>query len=238
MGRHHYRTCGCPFHAGHARGGRNWAIALRRTASSSVLVAAALWQAPAMAQTLAEDRWISVQAYYPHVDTNVRVNANTAQTIGTDIDFEKDLDLDSEEVLPAVSAGARFGRVVVGAEFYKLKRSGSVGLARDITFDGTTYPVNAQVESGFSSNIYRLTVGYALVSKPDLEIGAALGLHATNFRFSLSGQAAAGGQGVTGDDAAQGRSCAAADAWSFRHLAAGAAGRADRPDRLPQAEDQ
>ncbi|PNU04160.1 hypothetical protein A8V01_05240 [Novosphingobium guangzhouense] len=169
---------------------------MRPSASLGVIAAALLWQAPVQAQTLSDDFWINVQAYYPKVDTRVRVDANTEQAIGTDIDLERDLDLDGKEVLPAVSAGARFGRVVVGADFFRLKRSGSVGLAREIEFDGTTYPVNARVDSGFSSDVYRLTVGYAFVSQPDLEIGAALGLHATNFRVSLSGEASAGGEGV------------------------------------------
>lgn len=164
----------------------------RAAALLGVMAATLLWQAPVQAQTLSDDFWINAQAYYPKVDTQVRVDANTDQSIGTDIDFERDLDLDGKEVLPAVSAGARFGRVVVGADFFRLKRSGSVGIAREIEFDGATYPVNARVDSGFSSDIYRLTVGYAFVSKPDLEIGAALGLHATNFRVSLSGEASAG----------------------------------------------
>ena len=76
-------------------------------AAATVLVA--LTWAPALceAQTLDNDYWISAQGYYPSVDTNVRVSSKTAETIGTDIDFEKDLDLDKRDVLPAVSAGAR-----------------------------------------------------------------------------------------------------------------------------------
>ncbi len=167
-------------------------------ASFGTLVIALLWQAPAQAQTLSDDYWLNVQAYYPKVDTNVRVSANTAQTIGTDIDLESDLALDDKEVLPALSLGGRFGRVVVGADFFKLKRSGSIGLAREIQFDDTTFPVAARVESSFSSDVYRLTVGYAIVSQPDLEIGAALGMHATNFEVTLSGEASAGEAGVEG----------------------------------------
>ena len=163
--------------------------------SLGVLFSAAVWQEPAQAQTLDDDYWINVQAYYPKVDTNVRVSANTAQTVGTDIDFENDLDMDNKEVLPAVSVGARFGRVVVGGDFFRLKRTGSVLLGRDITFDDVTYPVDARVDSGFSSNIYRLTVGYSFIRKPDLEIGGAIGAHVTSFRVSLSGEIEGSEQG-------------------------------------------
>ena len=134
--------------------------------SLGALAVALAWVTPAQAQTLDAKYWINVQAYYPKVDTNVRVSANTAQAIGTDISMEKDLALDDKELLPALSAGGRFGRVVVGADFFKLKRSGSIGLAREIQFDDTTFPVAARVESSFSSDVYRLTVGYAIVSQP------------------------------------------------------------------------
>lgn len=144
----------------------------------------------ASAQTLAKDYWINGQAYYPKVDTNVRVTAETAQEIGTDIDFETDLGFDDRDFLPAVTVGARFNRVVVGFDYFRLKRSSTAELAREITFDDTTYPLNAEVTSGFNSNIYRLTVGYSFVRKEDLEIGAALGVHATRFTMSIEGEAA------------------------------------------------
>lgn len=166
------------------------------TAMGAVALAA-LWPSAGQAQTLDDNYWLNVQAYYPTLDTDVRVTAETQQSIGSNIDLEGDLDLDNREVLPAISAGARLGRVILGADFFKVKRSGEVGLLRDITFDGVTYPVSANVESSFSSDIYRLTAGYAFVQEPNIEIGAALGLHATNFRVSLSGEAAAGGGGVS-----------------------------------------
>jgi hypothetical protein len=176
-------------------------LLLRRTLRASCLCATACsafaLASPAQAQTLDNKYWISVMAFYPKIDTDVRVAVKGPnQPVGTDIDFESDLNMDNDEVLPSVTAGARFGRVIVGADFYKLKRNGSIDLARDITFDGVTYPLAAHVQSGFDSDIYRLTVGYAIVQTPTLELGAALGAHVTKFDLSLAGQSAAGGEGV------------------------------------------
>ncbi|MED5545283.1 MAG: hypothetical protein VYD90_08545 [Pseudomonadota bacterium] len=170
--------------------------ARRVAALAGALLTSALWQMPAQAQTLADDYWINLQAYYPKVDTKVRATANTQSAIGTDIDMERDLALDRNEVVPAVSLGSRLGKVIVGADFFRLERSGEIGIARDIVFDGTTYPASASIGSSFESDVYRFTVGYAFVQKPDLEIGAALGLHATDFRISLSGEAAIGNDAV------------------------------------------
>jgi len=150
--------------------------------------------APASAQTLDNKYWISAMAFYPRIDTDVRVATAAQADIGTDIDFEKDLALDHDEILPSFSGGARFGRVIVGADFYKLDRKGQIGLARDISFDGVVYPATAQVRSGFESEIYRLTVGYAFVQNSSVELGAAIGAHVTRFDMSISGQGTVGGQ--------------------------------------------
>lgn len=166
-------------------------------AATGAAALALLAPAQAGAQTLDNDYWLSILAFYPKIDTNVRVaTKGPNQTIGTDIDFEKDLNLDNDEVLPSITAGGRFGRVIVGVDYFKLKRTGDIDLARQVTFDGVTYPVAAHIESGFDSDIYRLTVGYAIVRTPTLELGAALGAHVTRFDFSVKGQGSVGGAGA------------------------------------------
>ena len=172
---------------------RGWYAAAFRVGLTGVALSCGM--SAAHAQTLDHDFWIVAQAYYPRIDTQVRVETTSA-AIGTDIDFEKDLDLDKEEVLPAVSAGARFGRVIVGLDFFKLKREGSIALAREIRFDDTVYPVSARIDSSFDSDIYRLTVGYAVVQSETVELGAAIGVHATRFDLSLEGEASAGGGSI------------------------------------------
>jgi opacity protein-like surface antigen len=170
----------------------------RKAALTGACAAAAALSVPAGAQTLDNNYWVSAMAFFPRIDTDVRIGSSTPATpgaeIGTDIDFEQDLALDKGEILPSFSGGARFGKVIVGADFYKLNRNGQTGLKRDITFDGVVYPANVQVRSGFDSQIYRLTVGYALVQNPTLELGAAIGAHVTRFETSLSGFASVGGQ--------------------------------------------
>ncbi|MCW6536114.1 hypothetical protein [Sphingomonas lycopersici] len=148
------------------------------------------------AQTLDNNYWLSVMAFFPRVDTDVRVAAAKQADIGTAIDFENDLALDKDEILPSLTAGARFGRAIVGADFYKLNRKGTVNLARDISFDGVVYPANVQVRSGVDSQIYRFTVGYAFVQTPSVELGAAVGAHVTRFAMSIAGNARVGNQGT------------------------------------------
>lgn len=151
----------------------------------------ALSATPAAAQALNDKYWIEVSAYFPKANTTV--NVSRPGLPGTEIDMESDLDLDDSETLPAIYAGARLGkRWVVAGEYYGLDRTGSRTVDRDIDFDGATFPVGVEVSSKMQSDIYRLTVGYAVFRNDRAELGAAIGLHATNFEIALQGDADVG----------------------------------------------
>jgi hypothetical protein len=152
----------------------------------------------AHAQRADDSTWIRAGAYFPDIDTEVSIALPGQEDFATLIDLESDLDLSDRDALPAFSAGTRISQHWrVEGEFFKLSRSGEKSLERDITFDGVTYPVSASVESGFSSDIYRLSFGYSFIRKAGLEAGAAIGIHATNFEVSLRGQAQVGNAGLS-----------------------------------------
>lgn len=155
--------------------------------------------APAHAQALDDKYWVEVGAYWPSVSSHVRGAPASNPDGGTNIDLESDLDLDKHKALPQVAAGIRLGgNWSVMGEYYSLSRNGSKTVARDITFDDVTYPAGVRVESGFDSDVYRLTFGYAFVSTPDTRVGAALGLHATDFTLTLKSDARLGETQVSG----------------------------------------
>lgn len=138
----------------------------------------------AHAQAVDEKYWIEASAYFPSTDTSLTINR--PNITGTRIDFEHDLGGDDSQTLPAVYAGARFGRWVVFGEYYGLDRSGSKTISRDLVFDGVTFPASAQVDSKMKSDVYRLSLGYDLVKTDKAELGLSLGLHATDFDIELA----------------------------------------------------
>ena len=149
---------------------------------------------PAQAQALEDDFWLQVSGFWAKVDTDVSVSPISDPDAGTEIDLESDLNLDDSALLPAFFAGARLGSgFSLGAEYYSLGRDGPVTLERDIVFQDVTYPATVDVTTGFDTDVYRFTVGYAFVGNEDFEIGAALGLHATDIALSVSGEGSAGG---------------------------------------------
>ena len=146
---------------------------------------------PAAAQSLQDKYWIEVSAYFPSVDTNADVARQGAA--GTDIDLEGELGLDSHETLPAVYAGWRFtDRFTLAGEYYALDRNGSRVLSRDINFGDSTFPAQLEVNSKMHSDVYRVTLGYSFIKNDQAELGAALGLHATDFSLSVTGQSRIG----------------------------------------------
>lgn len=149
----------------------------------------ALFAAPAHAQALDDDFWIEVSAYRASIETRVQVSSIGGNRIGTEIDGESDLGLDESELLPVVHAGARLGRRwMIGAEYFTLRRDTTNTLARDIVFDDVTYSASASVTTGFDTDIYRLTIGYAFIQNQHLEVGGAIGVHATDVEASIEGE--------------------------------------------------
>lgn len=156
--------------------------------------AAALLAAPAAAQQAEDESWVKVSAFIPSVDTRVSVARPGDEAFTTLIDLESDLDLSDRDVLPAAALGTRLGENWrIEGEFFTLGRRGVKTLERDIIFDGVTYPVSASIESEFSSDTYRLSIGYSFIREENYELGAAVGAHVTGFTIALEGEGTVGG---------------------------------------------
>lgn len=154
--------------------------------------------APASAQSLDDKFWIQGAGFLANVDTDARISPAANPTVGTQIDLEDDLGLDDNSLLPAIYAGARLGSgFVITGEYYSLGRDSTATIARNITIEDVTYPINGSVTAGFDTDIYRFTIGYSFIRNETVEVGAAIGFHATDLQFSLSGQGSTGGAPVS-----------------------------------------
>jgi hypothetical protein len=69
-------------------------------------------------------------------------------------------------------------------------------LERDIVVEDVTYPASAMIDSSFETDIYRFSVGWAFARGDNYEVGASIGLHATDIAVALEGQASVGGGAV------------------------------------------
>ncbi len=158
-------------------------------AGGALLAAAA---GPAASQAIDDKYWAEASIYFANINTTASVSRPDQP--GTSIDMEHDLGLKKNEDLGDITVGARFwNRVVFVGEAYALDRNGSRTISRDLNFDGVTFPANATLESKFSSDVYRASVGYLFVRNTQVALGADIGIHATNFDEKLNGAANVGG---------------------------------------------
>ena len=79
-------------------------------------------------------------------------------------------------------------------------RDGSTTLSEDITIDGITYPVGAQVESLFNFDIIRGTYSYALLQDERMRIALGLGVYAVPLEYGLEITTAGGQSRADGAD--------------------------------------
>jgi hypothetical protein len=127
--------------------------------------------------------------FAPVNNTNIKVDGTNGK-IGTDIDFESDLGFNKNsstflgDFQYRLSRRSRFD-----FSYYRLDRSASKTIDRDINFNGNTYNLGAQIDAYFNSNIYRLSYGYAILSKPTYEAGLLIGAHVVKFGLGIDATA-------------------------------------------------
>jgi hypothetical protein len=138
---------------------------------------------------LLKDRfYFGVGAFFPK--TSTQAQANSSVGVGTNIDFENALGMQTSKTVPSAFGRMRFGeRWRVEAEWFRLDRSGSRSIDREITWEGTVYPVNAALSSRFDFSDLRVSAGYSFFKTRDKELGVGFGLHVAAYDVSLSNNA-------------------------------------------------
>jgi hypothetical protein len=151
---------------------------------------AAAQQADLKVHPALQDRWsFQLGAFAPSMSTDASLNGSGGK-VGTSVSFEDDLNLADRKTLPTFLASARLGeRWKIEFEYLTLHRSGTRNISKSINWGDISFPVNASVSSEFDSDIYRLSAGYSFVKNDKEEMGAALGLHVTDFTASLGAAA-------------------------------------------------
>lgn len=107
--------------------------------------------------------------------------------VGANVDFENALAVESTKSVPYATGHIRFGdRWRVEGEYFRLNRSGSRSIDRDIQFGDRLFPVNAEVSSEYDFSDIRLSLGYSFFRRPDKELGAGLGVHIAQYNVALT----------------------------------------------------
>lgn len=156
-----------------------------RLASMGLCAAALGASQAAMADPSAQTAWLRVEAFRADLDTRIRIDDPTLNTVGSEFSLER-FGLTDTKTLPAVQLGWRFTeRLRLELEYFTLTRSGRTELDRDIVFDGATFDVRSTLDTRFRSDVGRVSVGYSFHRTPELELGAVVGVHVMRFDIGL-----------------------------------------------------
>lgn len=142
---------------------------------------AALAAAPATSQEPAHPFpafSIRLGGYFVTSDTRLGLGAELDDEL-SEVDFEEDFDLSSDETLAAVRLEWHpgEGRHMFRVGYYDLSRSGRQTLAeRDITWGDVTYPVGAEVSTTFDQRTYELDWTWWLLRRERGGFGPVLGV--------------------------------------------------------------
>jgi hypothetical protein len=166
---------------------------------------------------MALDRFdLSVGGFYPTVDA--RLSANGPGILGSDINFQRDLDLDKHRTLPNLrleflvfdSQGFSFSG-------YRYSRSAGTTLARDITFDGNEYDTNAFVQARLRLDTYDAAWHWWFAPTAHDVLGLGLGAAYYDLRGTIEGGISVNGNSASGRGEAQANAVAPLLTVGWRH---------------------
>lgn len=134
---------------------------------------------------LAARAYLDVGGYVPAVDTRLRVDR--AGGSGTVLDLEDDLDFEDRPTFPFALVNLRLGqRWRIEGEYFSIDRDKTTVIDRTLEIGDETFEIGATVNSFFDTDVYRLSLGYAFLKRPNAEMGAVLGAHVTTFDLGIS----------------------------------------------------
>lgn len=158
-----------------------------------LLAIAAPATGPALADTSGElSDPAEMNPFYFRVGTYVLGSSTAARVdgsggiIGTQFNFEDDLNLDKEKRTLLAGFRWRFAaRHYLEVEYFNLRRFGSKRLETEIRFRDEVFPIGIDVDSSFTTEVTRASYAYRLIRKPDWGLAVSAGIHVTRLQARL-----------------------------------------------------
>jgi hypothetical protein len=142
-------------------------------------------EAPSGNSALHDRFYIAFGAFRPKTSTSAQLDS-TRFGVGTDVDFEKMLGMQTQATTPELLARYRItDRWRVTAEYFELNRKGVRELDRDIQWGEHQFQAHLELDSSFDFSDLRVSVEYSLFKTTDKEFGLGLGIHAAKYSVSL-----------------------------------------------------
>lgn len=119
---------------------------------------------------------LSAGFYKMFNNTSVKISPESGE--GADVDFENDLGFnESSQSFIADFEWRSSSRSKFNLTYYNSERNASKRLEKTIVIGDNTYDIDTEIYAYMNSEFYRLSYGYAILSKPKYEAGLLIGTH-------------------------------------------------------------
>ena len=128
------------------------------------------------------------------VGSDLKAKVNGTSTNNPEVDFNNEFGTGSDQTRVRLDL---LWRIVpkhhVRFFFFDNDITRSRVVDRDIQWGDTTYHLGTNVESNVKMKVYELAYEYAFMHQPNFELNGSLGVHYTDLRIKLAGNATTGG---------------------------------------------
>ena len=129
---------------------------------------------------------ITAGLFIPVTNTDLQVGIKGISP-GTPVNLQKDLGFSNSQLTFLASFQWRMARRSrLSVSYYNIPQKSSHILKDDIIFKDDTFHVNTSVNSYFSTTIYQISFGYAILAKPKFELGIQIGTHLVDAKTGIS----------------------------------------------------
>ena len=132
---------------------------------------------------------LSLGAYFvTRTNGTIRLDRTTGPvSIGTSIDWERDLGGETSMTVPRIDGYYRFApKHRVDFSWYKIDRTGTIFTQRGIDFGNINFPQGSAIESKLNTETTKVTYTYSFYRTPEIETSISAGLHVTKLEASLT----------------------------------------------------
>ena len=157
-----------------------------RARHAAALMVLLLLPAAALAQ-LRDDAFRIYGAWFMHTgDAKLRVDGSG---VGTEIDLHDDLLVERRDDTYQLGAEWRFAeRHRLGVGYFRIERSGTATLEKDVTIKDITFPAGSSATTKFRNMVVPVTYSYSFYKGKDSEFAGTIGLHWTKLELGVRGQ--------------------------------------------------
>lgn len=131
-------------------------------------------------------------------DIRVRVDGETSDAIGTDVDFDDTFGVGDFDRFRAEALWRIAPRHVLRGMYFQNNRSVTRSLDRQIVWGDRTFPVSAAVTARTELTVAQLSYEYAFLRRDNYELAGGIGVHWVEMGLGLAGTVSAQSGSISG----------------------------------------